>query len=356
MRLLATQCRFCRRLAPGIVLFGALLVNALAQNIGSGIVVPAATVAGIGLASAANYQVASDAQWKDYEDVLILSVLNGANKAAANAGQPLTATAYTGMANQLRTWLDSKIPQNPVFADETACLRYAIDALMPLLNSHPDPSLQAALAGLENLKLTQLESPINITRQYPADMGFSSLSVNEYQFIGDRVQEASDLAQNDPEYATTISPILMDFLTLDTTATYAQIQSAYPNAVPALPSPNADGSFALNPQDILSQYQTVIGGVQSAIDSTLSSIEGGGTGGPSTGPPVSTNAVPARSSAVSGSTQPGCPTKQIAIGSDQCDPNGSLANNAQGTITGISKLISLGIPPWATRSPRSAGP
>ena len=320
----------------GILTVGlsALALAQRAEAVGSPITIPSSTAVGIGLASAANYKVTQDTQWKDYEDVVILAALNGVAKASANAGQPMTAANYTSVVNQLRTWLNSKSPQNPVFADEAACLRYAIDALVPVLNSGPaSPFLSTSLAGLENVKLTQLESSLDPSRQYPADMGLSSLSQNAYQFIADRVQEASDLAHNDLQYAVAINPVLFDLLGLDSTATYAQIQSLYPNAVPTLPAPNNDGSFTFNPADLITQYQSIIGSVQSAIDADLTSLEAA----IGSSQMVRSQLVSAQASASSG-----CVAGAILISANQCTgANNNVETQAQSTITGLSKLVGL---------------
>ena len=46
----------------------------------------------------------------------------------------MTAAQYTSVASQVRAFLGAKLPSNPVFPDEAACLRYAIDALVPLIS------------------------------------------------------------------------------------------------------------------------------------------------------------------------------------------------------------------------------
>jgi hypothetical protein len=52
----------------------------LAATPNAQITVSSGTATGIGLASAANYQVAQDSQWKDYEDVVIVAAMNAVAK------------------------------------------------------------------------------------------------------------------------------------------------------------------------------------------------------------------------------------------------------------------------------------
>jgi hypothetical protein len=108
------------------------------------ITIPHGIAASIGLGSAANFQISADAKWKDYEDILVLAVLNGIAKRAVNNGQTLTTAQYTAIGNQIRSWLDGKKPTNPVFVDEAAVLRYGIDALVPLINANPVNPLMVA--------------------------------------------------------------------------------------------------------------------------------------------------------------------------------------------------------------------
>ena|SRR5579872_5053958 len=77
-------------------------------------------------------------------------------------------------------------------------------------------------------------NPIDPTRQYPADLAPSSIPVNAYHFIADRIQEASDLAHNDAQYAAAVDPALSDLLGIDSAASYAQIRTLYPRALPSL--------------------------------------------------------------------------------------------------------------------------
>lgn len=50
---------------------------------------------------------------------------------------------------------------NPVFADEIAVLRYAIDALVPQTNDNPiNPLMSPVIGELENIKLTRLISHV----------------------------------------------------------------------------------------------------------------------------------------------------------------------------------------------------
>jgi hypothetical protein len=180
--------------------------------------IPASFATGIALVSAVIYQVATDSKWKDFEDLAILAAMNGVVKLAANSGQTATTADYNNIANQIRSWLDPKAPQNQTFDDEAAVLRYTIDALVPLVNGNPvSPLLAPVLGGLENTKLTQLLPAIDTSRQYPANLAFPTVSAHAFQFIADTAQEASDLAHNDPQYAAAVNPVLSDLLGTDRT-------------------------------------------------------------------------------------------------------------------------------------------
>jgi hypothetical protein len=165
------------------------------------ITIPATIAASIGLAPAANYQVSTDSKWKDYEDVISLAVLNGVTKRAANTGQSLTTAQYSSITAQIRSSLDARKPANPVFADEAAVLRFTIDALVPLVSANPvSPLLAPVIGELENQKLTELMPALNSSRQYPANLVLSTVSVYAFQFIADTVQDSGDLAHNDPQF------------------------------------------------------------------------------------------------------------------------------------------------------------
>ena len=313
--------RCSRSLAFGLALLTLLPASIRAQ--GTSFTIPSSTATGIGLASAANYQVAHDAQWKDYEDVVILSALNGTAKASANAGQPLAASDYNSVVTQLQNWLTAQQPQHPVFVNATACLHYTIDALITLLNSSQsvNPYLKTALAGLENLNLTQVASPLDLDLQGVGQgyVGFANLPSNGYQFIAQQVRDSSDLAQNDSTFATAVSPILKDLLTVDSTASYAQIQALYQNALPVLPTPNSDGSYTLDFElDVMVPYQSAVQGMVTAIQNQVSTL---GT-----------------------ATTPTCSAAPVTLLSDQCTPQADPANNVLGAVTGWSALASFPAP------------
>ena len=338
-----------------------VLPAATAVSSSAPITVPAAIATGIGLASAANIQISGGATWKGYEDIVVLGALDGIAKRASNTNQTLTSTQYISIANQIRSWLDGKKPANPVFADEAGVLRYAIDALVPLINANPVNPLMAPVIGeLENTKLTRLIPALNSGRQYPGSLILSTVSVYAFKFIGDTAQDASDLAHNDAQFAAAVNPVLSDLLGVDSTANYAQIASLFPNALPTLPAPNSDGSFTMNPQDLITQYQTVISGVQSAIDSQLSKLESV----LSSTPQASAHAVHAQAASAQDATSctAGTPTTQAGCGctageiqvSENCVPltagssGGSGGSNktdlqqeAKSLVDGLSKLEGL---------------
>jgi uncharacterized protein (TIGR03437 family) len=349
------------------------LPAATAVSSSAPITVPAAIATGIGLASAANIQISSSATWKGYEDIIVLAVLDDIAKRASNTNQTITSAQYTSIGNQVRSWLDGKKPANPVFADEAAVLRYAIDALVPLINANPVSPLMAPVIGeLENTKLTGLTPALNPGRQYPGNLILSTVSVYAFQFIGDTAQDASDLAHNDPQFAAAVNPVLSDLLGVDSTTSYAQVASLFPNAVPTLPAPNSDGSFTVNPQDLITQYQTVISGVQSAVDSQLSNLESV----LSSTAKASAHAVHAQAAsaqdATSGCTA-GTPTTQAGCGctageiqvTENCVPlpsgsSGSggggggsnkpdLQQEAKSAVDGLSKLVGLSDPTVASQ-------
>ena len=183
-----------------LLAFGPLPPPARAQSGGANttmITVSASTAAGIALASVANYQIIQNSLWRHYGDVVALAALNSVAKASANAGQPMTTAGYSTVITQLQTGLNSINQQRVSFADEAECFRYVIDSLVSNSTPMSPSSLSSALASVQNLMITQLESPLDLGRNYPADMGLPSLSGNANQFIADRVQEANDLAHND---------------------------------------------------------------------------------------------------------------------------------------------------------------
>lgn len=241
----------------------------------SPVTISSSAATGIALASAGQYQVLSDAQWKDYEDVITIATLNGVNKMAWNTGQPLTSANYSSIASLVRAQLNAGAPSAAQFQnqDEATRLRYGIDMLSSLAGSpQAGPLLPQVLFGLEKTKFTQLETALDPSRQTPADLALYAVRVSALQFIADQVQQASDLAQNDPQFALALNPVLDDLTTFDTTSSYAQIQGSYGNALPTLPSANSDGSYSLNEQNLMSQYQSRVGAAQSAVDSALANL------------------------------------------------------------------------------------
>src|SRR5262249_42063702 len=235
-------------------------ISATSSTMAGSISIPASTAVGIALGAAGSYQVSQDNQWRDYEDVIIIATRNGATKMAANTGRAMTTAAYNLIVSQVRNWLDSKKPQRSLRSEDQALwLRYAINSLALLASSTQDvPLLPAVLGNLEKLKLNQLENALDPSRQYPADLGLSSIKINSIQFIADQVQEASDLALNDPQYGAAVNPVLKDLIGLDSSNTYSDILTLYPYAIPNLPPPNDDGSFTINPQNLMAQYQSII--------------------------------------------------------------------------------------------------
>jgi hypothetical protein len=203
------------------------------------VTIPSSTATGVALASAANYKLSKDNTWRDYEDVVIIAALNCTIKMAVNTGRVLKTTDYTNIANQVRAWLDGKVPQNPPrLTDHAVGLRYAIDLIAPLASGAPSGSLwPPTLADLEDLKSEQLEIGLDPSRQTPADPALYSVAV--HRFVDDRLQEDCDLGQNDPVHATAVNPFL------HTTISYSQIQQPYPNAIPLF-TVNGDGSLTID--------------------------------------------------------------------------------------------------------------
>jgi hypothetical protein len=279
-------CLYCR-----VSLFLAALFlacgNINAQNSGS-VNLPASTAVGIGLGAAANFRISHDLQWRDYEDLVIIATLNRFDKISTNANQhPVTGT-FLVLINQLRPILDARSPNNPIFPDETAIVRYAIDSLLQSSASlNSNPVLLAALARLDYDKFTKLEPQIDAIPQSPAELPLYTSATAAYGFIADELQDSNDLAHNDPNYASAINSVLRDLTALDATNSYSDIQQLYPNATPNLPPPNSDGSFTLDSDFITNQYcgqslspngincqsQSVIGRVELMIDNDLNDLQ-----------------------------------------------------------------------------------
>jgi hypothetical protein len=237
------------------------------------VTIPASMATGIGLASAATFQILHESNWKDYEDVVILAALNFVAKQAANTGQMMETADYNAIATQARSWLDSKAPQVPVFDDQAAVFRYTIDSLISILNTSTVPqTLASVLDSLQNVKLVALEITLNPGRQYPGDYALTAASGRAFQFIADTVEDASDLAHNDAKYAAAINPVLADFLNTDSNASFTEVQDLFPNALPVL-STNSDGSVTARVQDLLVRYQSLVNDVASVTDAHLASIK-----------------------------------------------------------------------------------
>jgi hypothetical protein len=306
------------------------------SSIGS-FTVSAHTAVGIALSAAAEYQVNHDNQWSDYEYAVTIAVLNGVDKIAANTGQTMTTAAYNAIASQVKTALDQSAQNSATFqADDMATrLRYAIDSLAPLAASAPAGSpLPAALGDLEEIKFNQLEAAFDSSRAVPEDYASYSLMDAANQLIANWVHEASDLAQNDPQYGPAVNTILQTWIQLDSTSSYADIQNQYPSVLPILPASNSGGSFTLNTQDLMNQYQSVVSNMQSTIDADLSTIE-------------ASNGV---SSAASQGAQSDAETVAQSLPKASADPSLSNSANttqsdpystAQGAVTGFSGLVKL---------------
>ncbi len=242
---------------------------------GIAIQVSDSTATGVALASAAQNRVLSDAQWKDYEDVIVIATLNGVSKMAANNGQAMTSADYGNITTLVRTQLDANTPSAAQFQnqDEAARLRYGIDSLSSLaVSTQAGTLLPKVIFGLEKAKLTQLETALDPSRQTPADLAPYTVNSSALQFVADQVQQVSDLAQNDSQFAAAVNPILTGLTKFDTTSSYAQIQASY--ALPTLAVLNSDGSYTLNKLDLVSQYQSVLGNASSGVDSALAKLEG----------------------------------------------------------------------------------
>jgi hypothetical protein len=324
--------------APVLVVltFGVSPTNSrsMAQAQSTPITVPSSTVVGIALAAAADYQAFSDEQWKDYEDIAIIAALNGAAKNAANTGQPITISAYTSLATQMRSWLDANSPasQTLLGKDLASRLRYAVDTLCAMASSAPAGSPLPALFGdLEALKFHQLADVFDLSRQIPFDPATYSRTGAAHRFVADRIQEASELAANDPQYATALNSILDDLTGFDNTSSYSAIQAVY-TGLPTLPAPNSDGSYTIDIQDLVSQYQSVVGAIQSTVDQDIAAFEAGSSPAVASRPK---SKVPASdSSALPLDTRGGSGGGDLSKCGDPCKA-------AQSDVTAISKLVGL---------------
>jgi hypothetical protein len=178
----------CAVIAVAIVLPGRTAGQTASITISPG------TATGIGLASAAQYQMLSDAQWTDYEKVIGIAVLNGITKMAANGGRTMKSADYTSIANTVQAQLDTSAPSTAFFhrMDIGARLRYGIDSLTSLASGQPaDSLLPKVLFGLEKAKFLQLEIPVDPSRRQPADPALNATISSALQFIADQVRQAS---------------------------------------------------------------------------------------------------------------------------------------------------------------------
>lgn len=295
--------------------------------------VPGATVAAIALGSVAQYKVNQDQAWKDYEDVVIIATLNATVKLAANSGQSMATAQYSTLAVLMRAWLDASTPPNQAFLikDPVARLRLTIDALVANVNSAPAGSfLPSAVEDLEATKFTQLETTIDTTRQTPFDLASYSRSAEADAFIADVVQEATELAHNDGQYAVAVDDVIADLVGLQTTNSYSDIQALYPNALPTLPAPNGDGSFTLDPNTLMNQYQSVVASAQDITDTALCSLPGDTCPGPA---PMKTAS----------------PSSGDAKGPCSDNKPGPCWSDAQSAISGLGKLEGLWDPQLGTQ-------
>jgi hypothetical protein len=241
------------------------------QPIAATTTLSAAAATSIGLAAAANYALGQNSRWRDYETVVVLSVLTEVAK-GVRPGTTMTAAQYTTIAAQVRAYLDTQLPAVRVFPDEAAVFRYAINALVGLVASPSvDPRLGVAISRVEHLKATALQVRVDPSRDTPADLAM--YEPNAFAFVSDRVQEASDLAHEHAAFALAINPLLSALVGFDTTASYALLAAAYPQALPALPPTNADGSVTLDLQALLAQFHSVVNDIGVVTDEHLASIQ-----------------------------------------------------------------------------------
>lgn len=298
---------------------------------------PASVVAGASLAAIASFNISQNHQWKDYESLMAIAVLNQVAKEAMSNGQHLIAADYETIATQVESWLDARTPPNPVFltSDETVRLRRAIDTISLMASSVPVGSpVLVALATLENVKFTELENPLDPVRLRPNDLDLSSVAMKASLFVTDQIQEAVDLAQNDSQYAAAVNPLVKNLTGLDTQSSFADIKNQYPNIVPNLPAPNSDGSFTVDPQDLMNQYQTLINRAQSALNDAFTSAE---TSGSTTGS--------ANARAISTTLSVALDDSLTNCKKDKPQESPICWNVVQSTINGLSKLIGFISPP-----------
>jgi hypothetical protein len=334
----------CIALALAIALPGGTVAQTASITISPG------TATGIGLASAAQYQVLSDAQWADYEKVVDIAVLNGITKMAANSGQTMKSADYTSIATTVQAKLDASAPSAALFQrmDIGGRLRYGIDSLTSLASGQPAGSLlPKTLFGLEKAKFFQLEIPVDPSRRQPADPALYAVTSSALQFIANQVQQASDLAQNDGQYAAAVNVLLSGLTAFDSSKSYATIQTFWGTALPSLPAPNSDGSYTLNEPDLMTQYQSVVAGVQTIIDSELTALE---ANPPTLGRSVvlkgNSRAVPyasptANSCVISHALPPGFAGPVL--------PSVDPCQIAQSDVTGLSSLVGLFDPSAGTQ-------
>jgi Big-like domain-containing protein len=233
------------------------------------------------LASAAQYQLMGSTQWADTKNLTTLAALNEFAKLGANSGRHFSASTYSAAASAIQTQLDAIAPSPALFQkmDIGVRLRYAIDGLTFLAATQQvDPLLSTALSKVEIVKSEKLEIAVDPTRHQPADLALYATRSNALQYIHDQVGEANALADNDSGYAAAVNSILTSITTFDTTSSYAKIQTAFPAAVPTLPSAGADGSYTLNKDDLVNQFHSVVGGVQAMVDQALTNFESGSAG------------------------------------------------------------------------------
>jgi hypothetical protein len=195
------------------------------------------------------------------------------------------------------------------------------------------------LFGLEKVKFLQLEVVVDPSRQTPADMALYAVRSYALQFIADQVQQACDLARNDPQYGGAVDVILNNLTTFNTESSYAQIQGSYGNVLPTLPPTNPDGSYTLNEQDLVNQYQSIVGAVQAMVDSDLNLLESASVAAVRNGTTRRNLAPTVRTLASNDSPANG--------GSDSCQVNPCKA--AQSSVTGLSKLVGLFDPQMGTQ-------
>jgi hypothetical protein len=264
---------------PTVLVIAFLLISGAAQaesTSGPRYTISSSTGGAIGLATAANFQVRHNHQWEDYQNVMVITTLNGAAKLAANTGRQLSTSDYLNLANQARDWLKQRKPDNQTFLnkDQAGRLRYATDVLMSVVGTLPQVGsvLAAALGGLEKLKIDRLESSLNPARQRAADQEFYDLAIRADQVVSQQVQDGADLAQNDPQYAAAYNTVVRPWLGCDATCTYNDVQSLYPNVVPALKSAD-DGSLNIDTQQLKTMADGQVTNTRSATEADISRLK-----------------------------------------------------------------------------------